>query len=109
MAREIEPWAEGTETWRRLAVRFPDSIANHNADQVFYFDDSLKQRRMDYSPEVTGSPPVAHHSYDHKVFDGFMFPTRRRVYLHDANGVADQSFAPITMDVESISIERASP
>lgn len=107
VAREIEPWKEAGETWRRLAVTFPESIANHNPDQVFYFDDSLMQRRMDYSPEVTGSPPVAHYSYDHKRFDGFVFPTRRRVYLHDANGMADQSFAPITIDVESVSVERA--
>ena len=106
VAREMEPWKEGAETWRRLAVTFPETIANHNPEQVFYFDDRLMQRRMDYSPEVTGSPPVAHYSYDHKIFDGFIFPTRRRVYLHDANGVADQSFAPITVDVAAVSIGR---
>ena len=32
--REIEPWDEGGETWRRLAVRFPETNANHNADQL---------------------------------------------------------------------------
>jgi hypothetical protein len=106
-AREIEPWTEGNETWRRLAVTFPKSNANHNAEQVFYFDDAFMQRRMDYSPDVTGSPPVAHYSDDHRAFDGFVFPTRRRVYLHDANGVADKGFAPITMDVKSIVLESA--
>ncbi|MGO4220545.1 hypothetical protein AB4Y64_01575 [Lysobacter sp. TAF61] len=105
-AREIDPWTEGKETWRRLAVTFPESNANHNPEQVFYFDDAFMQRRMDYSPDVTGNPPVAHYSDDHKTFDGFVFPTRRRVYLHDAKGVADQSFAPITMDVKSVVLER---
>ena len=49
-AREITPWTEGGQTWRRLAVKFPKTIANHNADQVFYYDDAYMQRRMDYSP-----------------------------------------------------------
>ena len=104
---EIDPWSEDGETWRRLAVTFPKSIANHNADQVFYFDDDFMQRRMDYSPDVTGNPSVAHYSYDHKLFDGFAFATRRRVLLHDEAGIADHTFAPITLDVESISVQRA--
>jgi hypothetical protein len=33
-ATEIEPWDENGATWRRLAVRFPPAIANHNPDQV---------------------------------------------------------------------------
>jgi hypothetical protein len=32
---EIEPWHEAGQTWRRLAVTFPPSIATHNPDQVF--------------------------------------------------------------------------
>ena len=108
-AREIEPWNEDGEWWRRLAVTFPRSIANHNPDQVFYYDDRYMQRRMDYSPDVTGNPRVAHYSHDPRTFDGFVFPTRRRVHLHDANGVADQSFAPITLDVASVSVETRAP
>lgn len=104
-AREIAPWVEGDETWRRLAVTFPKSIANHNAEQVFYYDDRLMQRRMDYSPDVTGNPPVAHYTHDHRTFDGFVFPMRRRVCLRHANGVADQSFAPITIDVTAVAVE----
>lgn len=106
-AVEIEPWAEGVQTWRRLAVTFPGSIANHNPRQVFYYDEAFMQRRMDYSPEVTGSPPVAHYTHDPKTFDGFVFPTRRRVHLHDAAGIADLRFAPITLDVASVRVERS--
>ena len=91
-------WTEGRQTWRRLAVTFPATIANHNSEQVFYYDDALMQRRMDYSPDVTGNPPVAHYSYDHRVFDGFVFPTRRLVHLRNADGIADQKFAAITID-----------
>jgi hypothetical protein len=108
-AKEIEPWDEDGATWRRLAVTFPPEIANHNPDQVFYYDDDLMQRRMDYSPDVTGSPRVAHYTHDPKVFDGFVFPTRRRVHLYDEDGRADQSFAPITLDVEHVTIAEGTP
>ena len=107
-AREIAPWTEPDgQKWRRLAVTFPATIANHNAEQVFYYDDAFMQKRMDYSPDVTGSPPVAHYTHDPKTFDGFVFPTRRRVHLHDANGIADQQFAPITVDVDHVTVERS--
>jgi len=102
---EIAPWKEGAQTWRRLAVTFHPSIANHNAEQVFYYDDAFMQRRMDYSPDVTGNPPVAHYAYDHKTFDGFVFPTRRRVLLHDSEGIANQAFAPITVDVSGVTVD----
>jgi hypothetical protein len=105
-AVEIEPWSEAGRSWRRLAVTFPPEITNHNPHQVFYYDDAYMQRRMDYSPLVTGSPPIAHYTHDPKTFDGFVFPTRRRVHLHDANGVADLQFAPITIDVGSVQVER---
>jgi len=103
-ALEIEPWTEGTQTWRRLAVTFPKTIANHNADQIFYYDNAFMQRRMDYSPDVTGNPPVAHYSHVPRTFDGFVFPTRRFVHLHDANGVANQQFAPITIEIASVTV-----
>jgi hypothetical protein len=106
-AREIEPWDEDGETWWRLAVTFAPDNANHNREQVFYFDSDLRMRRMDYSPEVTGSPPVAHYLHDHVTVDGLLFPTRRRVHLHDAAGVADRSFAVITIDVSELAVDRA--
>jgi hypothetical protein len=105
-ARGIEPWLEDGQTWRRLAVRFPRGNANHNPDQTFYDEDFL-QRRMDYSPEVTGAPPVAHYTHDPKTLDGFVFYTRRLVRLHDADGVADQRFACITIDLDSVAVDRS--
>ncbi len=40
-----------------------------------------------------------------RTFDRFVFATRRRIYLRDANGVADQSFAPVTIDVAAVAVE----
>jgi hypothetical protein len=106
VVREISPWTVDGSMWRRLAVTFPKTLASHNAEQLFYFDGAFMQRRMDYSPDVTGNPPVAHYTHDHKKFDGFVFPTRRLVHLHDKSGVADQRFAPITIDVSEVAVER---
>jgi hypothetical protein len=97
-AREIEPWSEHGQNWRRLAVTFPKTNANHNADQVFYFDDDLMQRRVDYAPGVAGGKNlVAHYTHGPKTFGDFVFPTRRRVHRREPDGVADQSFAFITL------------
>lgn len=104
--QEISPWSENGETWRRLAVTFPSSIANHNPDQTFYYDDNFHQRRMDYQPDVTGSP-IAHYTHDPKVFDGFLFYTRRLVHLRDDDNVANQEFAPITIDLDSVTVSTA--
>jgi hypothetical protein len=106
-AHEIEPWREGGQTWRRLAVRFPASLPNHNRYQTFYYGDDYLLRRMDYSPDVTGNSPIAHYTYDPQRFDGFVFYRRREVHLRDADGRADQSFAPITITVHSATVESA--
>lgn len=101
---EIQPWREGDEIWRRLAVHFPPTNANHNADQVFYYDQSFMLRRMDYAPDVTGSA-IAHYTHEHKTYDGFVFPTRRRIYRRGDDGTADQRLAIITVDVSSVRVQ----
>jgi hypothetical protein len=104
-AQEIEPWQEDGQTWRRLAVTFPKSNANHNADQVFYYDADFMLRRMDYTSDVTARPG-AQYTYDPATFDGFVFPTRRRVHLRDADDIAHTSLAVITIDVAAVIVEQ---
>lgn len=78
--REMEPWRESGETWRRLAVRFHDSLPTHSREQVFYYDDDLRQRRQDYTADVFASwADAAHYSSEYREFDGLWLPTRRRV------------------------------
>jgi hypothetical protein len=100
---ELAPWIEGDETWRRLAVTFPPDLPNHNPRQTFYYDDRFLLRRMDYHPEVTDSP-IAHYTDEHREFGGLVFPTRRRVHVHDADGRANLDATPITVDVDDIRV-----
>lgn len=97
-ARETEAWLEDGETWRRLQVTFPKTIATHDSDQVFYSDADYMLRRLDYHPGVT-SAPIAHYVSDQKEFDGFVFPTQRHVYMRKEHGTADKSRAAATIDL----------
>jgi hypothetical protein len=84
--REIEPWEENNERWRRLAVRFPEGVQTHSRDQVFYFDGDGLIRRHDYTAEPLGSwANAAHYCFEHRVFDDLIVPTRRRVFPRLSN------------------------
>jgi len=53
-SKEIEPWHEAGETWRRLKVRFPADIATHSTEQTLYFDQQGFLKRHDYDVEISG-------------------------------------------------------
>jgi hypothetical protein len=103
-AHEIDPWQEEGQTWRRLHVTFPPTIATHNPEQTFYYDADGMQRRMDYIAEVNGNAVAAHYTSNPKTFGGLVFPTRRRVYRRLPDGMADRSLAFITIDIHNITI-----
>jgi hypothetical protein len=102
---EIEPWQEDGQTWRRLQVRFPNTIVTHNPEQIFYYDTDFMLRRLDYQPQVTAAP-IAHYVNEAHTFDGFVFPTRRRVFRRRPDGTADQSLAVITLTFDKVTIKR---
>jgi hypothetical protein len=78
---ELERWVEGGESWRRLAVTFPEYVHTHSREQVFYVDAGGLIRRHDYTAEpIGGWAKAAHYCLDHRTFDGLVVPTRRRVY-----------------------------
>jgi hypothetical protein len=79
--REIEPWEEGDERWRRLEVTYPDAWHTHCSRQIYYFDPRGLLRRNDYTAEVFGGWAKSVHICEgHRSFDGLVFPTKRRVY-----------------------------
>ena len=86
ICEEIEPWHENGETWRRLKVVFSDSIASHTREQITYFGADGLMRRHDYTVEVLGGSNAAHYIDSYQDFDGFKYPTRRRVYRRADDG-----------------------
>jgi hypothetical protein len=78
--REIDPWEEEGEVWRRLEVIFPNYIASHTQRQVSYFGPDGLIRRHDYAVDVLGGATGAHYISDYREFGGIVTPTRRRVF-----------------------------
>jgi hypothetical protein len=99
---ESAPHEEQGETWRVLKVTFPPSIHVHCPEQRFYFSDAGYLVRNDYAPEVTHGT-AAHYTFDHRTFDGFVFPTHRRVVRRDANNHTLLTAPSIfRLDIESV-------
>lgn len=107
---EGEPWTEVSshtsgrpEVWRRLEVTFPDSIATHNARQVFYYDADGLQRRHDYAPDVFGGAPAAHYTDRHIEVAGLVVPTRRRVVPRDpVTGLTEDAPTLVSLDLLTV-------
>ncbi|MET7433640.1 hypothetical protein ABZT16_32480 [Streptomyces flaveolus] len=101
-AVELSPIAVEAETWRRLRVTFPDHIATHCREQVFYFGPDGLLRRHDYTPEVINAGAAAHFPSGYEEFDGIMVPTRRRVFRLGEDGTVLRDTELVTIDVESV-------
>jgi hypothetical protein len=85
--RELDPWQEDGERWRRLAVTFPEHVHTHSREQVFYIDASGLIRRHDYIAEPLGGwARAAHYCMEHRPVGGLIVPTRRRVYPRRSDG-----------------------
>jgi hypothetical protein len=82
---ELEPWEENGELWRRLRVTYPEHIATHCREQVFYIDSNGLIRRHDYDVEVSGNAPCVHYVYEHREINGIIVGTERRVYVRQEN------------------------
>ncbi|OBB60652.1 hypothetical protein A5757_08830 [Mycobacterium sp. 852013-51886_SCH5428379] len=101
---ELGTWREDGQTWRRLGVRYPDSIATHSADQVLYVDGDGLLRRRDYQVDIAGGSPAAHYMEDHQFFDGIVLPLRRTVHPCRDDGLPDRSMVTVSVDINDVRI-----
>ena len=102
---EAESWHENGETWRGLRVRFPDEIAAHSREQLYYFDERGLIRRNDYTAEVFGGwAKAAHYCWDHEAFDGLVVPTRRRALVKRPGGKPVRSAAVVTIAISDVKL-----
>jgi len=99
---EIEPWQEQQETWRRLAVRFPPSIASHSTEQTFSFGADGLLRRHDYELEIAGNTPAAHYVSDYQDVSGIMLPTKRRVFMRQPDNTPALDSVVISIDLSDM-------
>jgi hypothetical protein len=93
----------------RIEGHLPEVIrhAFHRADH--FFDGKGLIRRHDYTAAVSGDAKVAHYLYDHQIFDGIVFPTRRRVYLRGPDLKPQKDLVIISADLSDFKLSRAGP
>jgi hypothetical protein len=101
-SEEIEPWLENGEPWRRLQVRFPETIETHCRQQTFYFDASGLLQRHDYDVEISGHARAAQYVYEHKIFDGIVVPTKRRVFIRQEDNKPLSEPLVVSIDLDEI-------
>ncbi|MEV0672445.1 hypothetical protein [Mycobacterium sp. NPDC050441] len=101
---ELGEWSEDGETWRRLAVRYPDSIATHSTDQTLYVDSDGLIRRRDYDVDIAGNSPAAHYSENHLMVDGIVLPMNRIVYVRDDAGQPRREMVTVTIDIDDVTV-----
>jgi len=99
---ELSPWREDGETWRRLKVTFPQSIATHSTVQTFYIDSEGLLKRHDYDTEVLGDSPAAHYVHDYQQVSGILVPTRRRVCRRQSDGTPAPDPFLVTIDLSAV-------
>jgi hypothetical protein len=103
---ELEPWQEDGERWRRLRARFPPELPTHSREQDFYFDESGRLRRLDYTAEVIGSwAKAAHYCHEHRDFSGLVVPTRRRVTPRKRNNRARAHPVLVWIEISEVALE----
>ncbi|WP_233833769.1 hypothetical protein [Paraburkholderia sp. ZP32-5] len=104
---EIEPLAQGDETWRALQVTYPASYPSHSTQQIHYFDDNGLMRRQDYTVDVRQNLGAAHYIDGHRNIDGLVFPTRRRIYARGPDGGPRKDKLLISADFDDFELIRA--
>jgi len=104
VCEELSPWKENGESWRRLAIHYPDSIATHSSRQTLYIDQSGLLKRHDYDVEIAGGTPGAHYIDAYVNVSGIKFPTRRRIFGRNGDGRINPDPLVVTIDLSKIQL-----
>jgi len=104
VSKEIEPWSENGETWRRLEITFPDTIATHSTRQTLYVGEDGLLRRHDYNVEIAGDTPGAHYVSDYVEVQGLKFPTKRRIFPRGPDGQSMPEPLVVSIDLSDINL-----
>ena len=101
---EIPSIADGGPVLRGLHVRFPQAIHSHSPEQSLYFDGGGLLRRQDYHVDVAGRARAAHLISDYVGVQGLLLPTRRRVFMRNADGTLQRDRMPVSIDLSDFEL-----
>ncbi|MER6253420.1 hypothetical protein ABT224_18910 [Streptomyces sp. NPDC001584] len=100
--RELEPWQENGEQWRRLRVVWPSHLATHNTVQTVYVGDDGLIRREDYDDDIMAGSPGAHYFAGYTQISGITLPTEHRILPRTPEGQALAEPLLVTIDLSDI-------
>ena len=100
--RELVPWREAGQQWRRLRVMWPSYLATHSTEQTLYFDDDSLLARHDYDVEISGGVSAAHYVSDYDEVAGIRVPTKHRIFPRDRDGESLSEPLIVSIDVSEI-------
>jgi hypothetical protein len=100
--RELDPWEEAGERWRRLRVIWPSYLATHSSEQTLYFNDDGQLARHDYDVEISGGSTAAHYASDYREISGIMLPTKHRIFPRNPDGQALDEPLIVSIDLSEI-------
>jgi hypothetical protein len=64
-------------------------------------------RRQDYTVDVRQNLAAAHYILDHRKFDGFVFPTKRRIYSRGPDRTPLRDRLLISADLDDFKLSRS--
>ena len=102
VSEELSPWREDGESWRRLLVTYPRSIATHSTKQTLYFDEFGLMKRHDYDVEIAGGTPAAHYMSSYVEVSGIKFPTVHRIFARQPDASVDRDPLVVSIDLSNI-------
>jgi hypothetical protein len=97
-------WKEQDEVWRKVVVRYPDSLEVFSKVQAIYVDADHVVRRLDYDVEIAGNTPGAHYVSDYTTISGIRIPTKRRIFPRLPDGSSLPEPLVVSIDLSNISL-----
>jgi hypothetical protein len=91
---------------RGLRAEFSADIHSHSQAQEFYFDNDGLLRRHDYQVDVAGGTRAAHFVSHYVEVQGLQLPTRRRVFMRNADGTWATDRVLVSVDLSDFELAR---
>lgn len=96
--QDAPSWIEDGEEWKGIKVTFPETLAYHSKEQIYYFDGSGLLRRHDYDVDIAKGARGAHYMYDYQTVQGLKFPLHHVVRIPGADNKPMPE--PIVVDIQ---------
>jgi hypothetical protein len=103
-SKDAGAWHEGGETWRKIALRYPDKLEVFSKAQAIYVGPDYLVRRLDYDVEIAGNTPGAHYVSDYATVSGIRIPTRRRIFPRMPDGSSLSEPLVVSIDLHNVAL-----